>query len=93
VVTDQKLDAGGIGAVLGTVVQRKVEVNVGDVQDVPLLGVQPAQKDQALQHVHRRVVGGRNNKRSNTRLVLGEELSDCSLFEGLQGTSSSWLVG
>ena len=40
VVTDQELGGGGIGVVRGSVVQRKAEANVSDVQDVPLLGVQ-----------------------------------------------------
>ena len=39
VVTDQELDGGGIGVELGSVVQRKAEAVVSDVQDVSLLGV------------------------------------------------------
>ena len=63
---------------MGSVVPRKVEVNVGDVQDAPLLGVQLAQKDHALQHRLRRLVEGRKSKRSPSTLVLEEELCDCS---------------
>ena len=79
VVTDQELGGGGIEVVLGNVVLRKAEVSVGDVQDVPLLGVQLAQKDHALQNLHRRLVDGRQSKRSVSKLFLGEELSDCNL--------------
>ena len=59
--------------------QRKAEVKVGDVQDVPLLDVQLAQKDHALQHRKRRLVGGRESKRSPFTLVQEEHLIDCSL--------------
>ena len=65
--------------VLGCAVQRTAAVNVSDVQDVALLGVQLAQKDHALQHLHRRLVGGRIRKRGVPDLVLGEELVDSSL--------------
>jgi len=50
---------------------------VSDDQDVQLLGVQLAQHD--LQLLHRRPVMSRNSNRSKCKLVLGEELSDCSL--------------
>ena len=74
VVTDQELDGGGIGVPMGSVVLRKAAVNVSDVQDVPLLGVQLAQNNHALQHLHRR----RDSKRSRSILVRGKELSDYS---------------
>ena len=79
VVAYQELDGGGIGVVLGNAVHRKAERNGGDVQDVPLLGVLLALKDDALQHLHRRLESARESKRSLSKLVLGEELSDCSL--------------
>ena len=43
VVTDQERGGGGIGVHRGRAVQRKDEVNVGDVQDVTFLGVQLGQ--------------------------------------------------
>jgi len=75
---DQELDGGGIEVSLGDDVQRKAEVNVGDVQDVPLLGVQLGQIEHALQHRNRRLPDGRLFKRSGSCLVLVEELVDCS---------------
>ena len=62
-----------------SIVQRKGEAIVGDVQDVPLLSVHLGQNDHALQHLHRRLVDRRESKRSPPKLVQGEELSDCSL--------------
>ena len=63
--------------VLGSEVQRKVESNAGDVQDVPLLDIQLGQIEHALQHRNRRVVGGRDSERSAPKLAREEELSDC----------------
>ena len=77
VVADQELGGSVIGVALGNVVHRKAEVNVSNVQDVPLLGVRLAKSEHALQHLHRRIVGF--SKRSPSKLVLVEELSDFSL--------------
>ena len=78
-MTDQDLDGGRIGVELGCGVKRSAEVNVGDVQGVPLLGVQFGQKEHALQHLHRRLANCRESKRSAPKLIQGEELRDCSL--------------
>jgi len=60
----------------GSDMQRKGEANVRDAQDVPLPGVQ---LKHALQHRFRCLEDGLASKRSPSKLVLGEELSDCRL--------------